>query len=124
MNVPGTQTRRSRRKESAFRKAAVGAAAFSLLLTGMATPVAVASVTAPEETGALVWFARDVDGGSVAGASFASAPGMSTMPEPLALSKPGGPTSRALARSTSATWLTVSVGRIVHTHAAAAETIE
>ena len=48
---------------------------------------------------------------------------MSRMPQPLALSKPGVMMSRALFRKSSAIWVTDSVGRAVHTHAAAAATI-
>ena len=48
---------------------------------------------------------------------------MSTMPQPLAGSKPGDMMSRALLRRSSAICVTERVGRIVHTHAAAATTI-
>ena len=48
---------------------------------------------------------------------------MFRMPQPLALSNPGGPMSRAPARNTPASCDTVSVGRSVQIQAAAALTI-
>src|SRR5689334_14303687 len=60
--------------------------------------------------------------GSVGGVGAARAPGMSTIPQPLALSKPGAPTSRAVERRICDSCETVSVGRSVHTQAAAADT--
>src|SRR5581483_5232207 len=61
--------------------------------------------------------------GSSGGGAAVSAPGMFRRPQPLELSKPGGPISFALERSTPAICDAVSVGRTVQTHAAAAATI-
>ncbi len=61
--------------------------------------------------------------GSGGGAGAAIDAGMFTIPQPLPLSKPGGPMSRAPSRRTAASCETVSVGRSVQTQAAAALTI-
>src|SRR5947208_2228085 len=60
--------------------------------------------------------------GSFGGVGAASAAGMLTSPQPLAVSNPGGPMSRAVDRSSCITCAADSVGRTVQIHAAAAVT--
>src|ERR1700756_2945085 len=61
--------------------------------------------------------------GSFCGVGAAKAAAMFTIPYPVWVLKPDGPTGCAVERRMSATWLTVSVGRAVHNQAAAAATI-